>query len=60
MPATDGDRFDDVIPRIDGMDLAAGEDELGCGPTVGGVLRLHGLISCRWVWPRGKPAELIK
>jgi hypothetical protein len=58
-PATDGGRFDDVIPRIDGMDLAAGEDELRCGPTVCSVLRLHGLISRRWVWPRGKPAELI-
>jgi hypothetical protein len=47
-PAADGNRLDDVVPRIDRMDVATREDELCCGPTVCSILRLHGLISCHW------------
>jgi hypothetical protein len=45
-PTTDGDRFGDIVPRIDGVNLAAGEDDLCRDPVVPGVMYLHGSISC--------------
>ena len=52
-PATDDDRFDDVVPRIDRMDLAAGEAELRRVLAVREIMRLHGLICDRWGYGHG-------
>ena len=52
-PATDDDRFDDVVPRIDSMDLAAGEAELRRVLAVREIMRVHGLICYRWGYGHG-------
>lgn len=52
-PATDDDRFDDVVPCIDIMDLAAGEAELRRVFAVCEIMRLHGLICYRWGYGQG-------
>jgi hypothetical protein len=47
-PTADGDGFDNVVLHIDGVDLAAGEDDVRGSPAVCIVRHLHKLISYHW------------
>jgi len=58
-PPSDDDGLDDVVMCIDGVDVAAGEDELCCGLSSVMSCAFMGCSPIAGAWPRSAPAELI-